>query len=95
MLTPEQIIQIRNLQIHNLKRIFDTASMAPVFKGNPKYTVNGVARIAYDDIMGEKYIIRCDNSFPESGSFWSDEDATIIAQYNSIAELVEDGWRLD
>lgn len=85
----------REFQIGNLQRIFATASLSPVFKHNPKYKVDGVPRIAYVDIMDYRYVIRCDSGFPKSGAFWSGEDAPVVAQYRSIEELVDDGWRLD
>ena len=85
----------REYQISNLESIFSAASNAPVFKGNPKYGVDGTARIGYNDVMNCKYIIRCDSGFPTSGGYWSGKDSKIIAQYNSISEVVDDGWRLD
>ncbi len=85
----------REYQINNLQRIFGEARLSPVFRRNSKYKTEGVPRIAYDDIMNDKRIIRCDNDFSRSGGFWSNTDATIIAQYDSIEELVDDGWRLD
>lgn len=85
----------REYQIANLNRIFSEASLSPVFKDNQKFKTDGVARIAYDDITANKCIIRADIAFPNSGGFWSGWDAAIIAQYGSIEELVDDGWRLD
>ena len=85
----------REYQIGNLHRIFGAASLSPVFKENEKYEVDGVPRIAYDDIMADKCIIRCDSGFPESGGYWRGKDAPLVAQYRSIEELVDDGWRLD
>jgi hypothetical protein len=81
-------------QISQLKSILSAASFAPVFRSNPKYQVDGTARIGYNDIMSCNYIIKCDTTFPESGGFWSGEGAQIIAKYNSISMLVDDGWRL-
>ncbi len=89
------VMNDREYQISQLQRIFSTASLAPVFKKNEKYTVDGVPRITYDDIMNYRCIIRCDKGFPKSGMFWSDEEAFVVAEYNSITELVDDGWRVD
>jgi hypothetical protein len=69
--------------------------MSPVFKRNSKHEVDDVPRIAYDDIIANKCVLKADSDFPNSGSFWSGEGAVIIAEYNSIEELVDDGWRLD
>jgi len=85
----------REYQISQLKRIFNAATLAPVFKENNKYTVDGVPRITYDDVMNYKCVIRCDKGFPKSGIFWSDKAAHVIAEYNSIEALVDDGWRVD
>ncbi len=85
----------RDYQISQLKRIFNAANSAPIFKDNEKYFADGVPRIAYDDIMNYKCIIRCDEEFPQSGTFWSDNNASVIAEYKNIEELVDDGWRLD
>lgn len=85
----------REIQIKNLQSIFDEARLSPVFRKNPKYKAEGVPRIAYSDIMDERCAIRCDCDFPDSGSFWNGQNAAIIAQYDSIEKLVDDGWRLD
>lgn len=91
----ELLMNDREYQVSELQSIFNAASIAPVFKENKKYTVNGIPRITFSDIMNYKCIIRCDKGFPKSGMFWSDETAFVVAEYNSIAELVDDGWRLD
>ena len=85
----------REYQISELQRTFGAALLSPVFRANTKYEVHGVPRIGYDDIRAEKCIIRCDGRFPESGQYWSGKDAPVIAQYRSIEELVDDGWRVD
>ena len=85
----------RDLQIERLEQIMNTASMSPVFRGNRKYKMDGVPRIAYDDVMSRKCIIRCDKSFPNSSGFWTDKDAPVVVEYRSIEELVDDGWVLD
>ncbi len=84
----------REYQIKNLSYIFDMASMSPCFKNNPKYpNINGSKRISYSDILNQKYIIRVQNP-PKFTSFWDDTSAHIIASYDSIEALVDDGWRL-
>jgi hypothetical protein len=82
-------------QVKNLQQIFDEARFSPVFRENPKYNIEGVARIDYDDIMNDRCIIKADKNFPDSGSFWVGKGAEIIAQYKSVQDLVDDGWRLD
>ena len=80
-----------------LERLFDDASLAPIFRMNKKYFSEKykdmVPYIAYDDVMGRKYIIRwrpndVTNSF-------HNEKGEIIAEYKSIEEIVKDGWELD
>jgi hypothetical protein len=87
------MITDKEYQIENLERIFKDGALSPVFKRNPKYPVDGISRIAYDDVMNYKCIIRHDKDFKDN-SFWS-EDADIIIEYKSIEDLVDDGWRLD
>jgi hypothetical protein len=60
-------------------------------KANPKVSSNPEEpffRIAYDDVMGYRFVIRRTPD-PEN-SFWS-EEATVIATYGSIADIVDDG----
>jgi hypothetical protein len=85
----------RDDQISSLREIFAEASFAPVFRSNPKYPVDGVSRIRYRDVLDDNYILRIDTGFPESGSFWDDAKARIIASYSSLEALVDDGWELD
>ena len=86
-----------NYQKKLLQRIYSEASLAPVFKENPKYCFNQFADmmpyIAYKDILGNKYIIRG----RPSGIFnpYDSEERAIIAEYKSLDELVNDGWRLN
>ena len=83
-------------QMKNLERIFTDGALSPVFKRNQKYPIDGgVARIAYGDVTDYKYVIsNCKDFSDEFEYFWS-EDADIIAEYKSVEELVDDGWRLD
>lgn len=83
----------REYQLINLEKIFHDGALSPVFKRNPKYSNDGVPRIAYSDVMDNKYIIRFDGEF-DGNSFWS-EDTKILVEYDSIEDLVDDGWRLD
>jgi len=81
-----------SFQKKTLQNIYANASYAPFLKKNTKYSVgkffNKTPYISYDDIMNNKYIIRG----KESGV---SEKGEIIAEYKSIDELVNDGWRLD
>jgi hypothetical protein len=88
-------------QISNIEKIYNDGLLAPVFKSNEKHCGNGssylsgfVPRISYDDIMNFKKIIRWCPQSELDNRFWS-EETEVIAEYDSISELVSDGWRLD
>ena len=87
----------KDYQKKNIEAIYAAASLAPVFKKNPKHSVGNYADltpyISYNDIMENKYIIR-GRPIGEHNSFDS-EEREIIAEYDSIESLVNDGWRLD
>lgn len=84
-------------QVRNIRNIFNSASMSPVFKRNENYCIGNFANmtpyIAYNDVHNDKYIIRA-RPFSENNSFDS-EEREIIKEYSSIESLVHDGWRLD
>ena len=85
----------REWQIMHLERIYRDAALSPFFKDNPRFSSTPdepFFRIAYADVMNNRFVIR---RTPDSeNSFWS-EEATVIATYGSIADIVDDGWRLD
>lgn len=87
----------KEYQKKNLQLIYRDASLAPVFHKNDKYCKgsfeNIIPFIAYDDVMDNKYIIRARDE-GIINSFFS-EKTEIVVKYESIDELVEDGWRLD
>jgi hypothetical protein len=80
-------------QLFNLERIIDGGVGSPVFKPNAKFPVEGLARIAYSDVMDRKYVIR-DTGTHDLNSCWN-EKTKVIAEYRSMEALVDDGWRLD
>jgi len=87
----------KEYQKKNLEVIYNAASMAPVFKSNPKYCIGRfedlTPYISYNDIMSYKYIIR-GRPVEEHNSFDAQE-REIIVEYDSLESLVNDGWRLD
>ena len=88
------MIDDKEYQIKNLEEIISKGKLSPVFKRNSKFPMNeGIARIAYSDVMDFKCIIRSDTGI-SGNAFWS-EDAEIIAEYDNLQALVDDGWRLD
>jgi hypothetical protein len=88
----------RSYQIKNIEYIFSTSSLAPVFKLNPKYSIGDLAGltpyIAYDDVMSYNYIIR-GRALQEPINNFDNEKRIVIAEYDSIESMVDDGWRLD
>jgi len=84
-------------QVRNLAHIFNAASMAPVFKQNPKYCTGKFAKltpyISYNDVRNYKYIIRARPL--DIHKTFDSEERDIIIQYNSIEQLVNDEWQLD
>lgn len=86
-------------QKKNLERIFADAIYPPIFKSNPKYCkdnfTGAIPFISYDDVMNWKYIIRAGKSMENDVENYNAEECPIIIPYNSIEDLVNDGWRLD
>jgi len=91
--TPDEILESN---IKNLQKIFSYMHIQPVFKKNDKYSeqlTNGAGMICYADLFKNNYVIR-------RGSFSNfqyevDENSEIIASYESIEQMINDGWRLD
>ena len=81
-------------QKHFLEKIYSDALHAPVFKSNSKFCIEQFARltpyIAFGDVMNNKFIIRGTNDYNNKS-----ESNPILVEYNSMDELLEDGWRLD
>lgn len=94
---PSRIDADIEYQKKNLDAIYDAASMAPIFKSNPKYCIGKFAEltpyISYNDVRNYKYIIR---GRPDSEqNHFDDQEREIIAKYDNVESLVNDGWRLD
>lgn len=73
-------------------------SFSFLLQHNPKYCVgkfaNVVPFILYDEVGSKyRYIVRCRPLYLESKDSCSVDD--IIAEYDSIESLVNDGWRMD
>jgi hypothetical protein len=84
-------------QKRNLEAIYRGANLAPAFKLNPNYCIGDFAGltpyISYDDVMNYKFIIRARPR--DVFNHFDNEKREIIAEYDSIDSLVNDGWRLD
>lgn len=86
----------KEYQRKNLEAIYRSASMAPIFRRNPKYCIGRFADltpyISYNDIMDYKYIIRGCHGIDEILAL---KEGEIIVEYDSLESLINDGWRLD
>lgn len=85
-----------DLERKRLEIIFRDPTFAPIFKQNPKYCVNQFAEltpyISHKDIIKNRVYIRgCPIG---SGLSYDSGQRDVIVTYNSIDELVNDGWRL-
>ena len=88
-------------QLKMLTRIFETGiPPMPIFRYNHAGVEEGMLPyISCSDLMDYKYNIRVipgDVFFGnDSDNFEKIENGKIIASYNSLEELVNDGWELD
>jgi hypothetical protein len=87
----------KEIQKKNLEQIYSAGSHTPVFKNNQKHCIGNFASltpyISYNDVITNKYIIR-GRPIGMYGSFDA-EAREVIAEYDSLESLVDDGWRLD
>ena len=95
----ERMARIKQQQLESLRKIFEMGMPpTPAFKSYHKGVPDGmIPYISFSDLMDYKYNIR---AIPDS-DFWGKdkvektENGKIIAHYNSLEELVDDGWMLD
>ena len=78
------------------KSAFDAATHPIILKSNPKYSnkLNGMTPyICYDDVMEYCCVIK---AYPNDGmpSFVSTE-GEVVSNYDSIEDMVRDGWQID
>ena len=86
-------------EIRLFKQVYDDAMYAPYVRWNPKYKTeefNGMTPyICIDDICDYKYVV-CAIPDEEAVTMLQEQQRrNVIVEYNSIEEMVEDGWRLD
>jgi hypothetical protein len=89
-LSEDQWFQKRELQLIALHGRF-----SPVFRRNRKYELGEdcVAFIARDDLIAGRICVRKTDDLDSLGDGGADRD--LVAMYESLDELVRDGWRLD
>jgi hypothetical protein len=93
--------RIKKNQLKMLQKVFDTWIPAtPAFRPNHEGVPEGmVPYISCSDVHDYKYNIRVipsEEFFSQDGeSYEKKENSEIIAHYDSLEDLVEDGWVLD
>ena len=93
--------QEKERQLMMLRKIYDNwMPPTPAFKANHEVVPDGmVPYISCSDVHDYKYYIRItpENVFLSEDDGWFEkmEEGTIIAHYESMEELVADGWILD
>ena len=92
----------KEMQLKQLQKVFETwMPPTPAFKTNHEGVLNGmIPYISCSDVHDYKYKIRIIpvNVFLSRGeddSYEKMENGEVIAQYETLEELVEDGWQLD
>lgn len=95
----ERLERIKQQQLEWLREIFKTGMPpTPAFKSYHEGVPDGmIPYISYSDLLDYKYNIR---AIPISDFLGEDkvektENGKIIAHYDSLEELVDDGWMLD
>ena len=95
----ERMERIKQQQLESLRQIIETGMPpTPAFKSYHEGVPDGmIPYISYSDLIDYKYNIR---AIPVSDFLGKDrvdktENGEIIAHYNSLEELVDDGWMLD
>lgn len=86
-------------QLKALKEIYRTANISPVFRPNAKYASqikeNEVPYIALNDVLEDLFVIRLLPCDVVSRQFPITAEGQVLVEYQSIEELVKDGWELD
>lgn len=83
----------RQYQIKTILAIYSCAFFSPVFKLNKKYDPekknNLVPFITEGDLKNKKFVIRGTSDYDNKK-----DSNTVIAEYGTVQELVDDGWKL-
>ena len=92
-------------EIRLISEVYEDAKYAPLLRWNLKFKTkqfDGMTPyICLNDICHHKYVVCAipdrdvDKMFQEYGMLQEFSRREVIAEYNSIEEMVEDGWRLD
>ena len=83
-------MESKNYQKKHLETIYRDAAYTPVFRQNPKYSINQFSNltpyISYNDVINNKFIIR--GRPIDFYSSYDSEEREIIVEYNSLDELI-------
>ena len=91
-------------EIERFKEVYEDAMYAPLLRWNPKYETEDFAGmvpyICIKDICDYNYVVCAIpnvvvNKQLEKGPLQEMSRRKVIAEYNSLEEMVKDGWRLD
>lgn len=84
-------------QINLIDSLVEDAMYGLTFSSNEKYCTGRfsdcIPFININDVLARNFIIRAD--FSEKHNPWNTDEMEIIARYESVESLVEDGWLLD
>ena len=86
-------------EIRLFKEVYEDAMYAPLLRWNPKYQTSQFAGmtpyICIDDICDYKYVVCAIPNKDVTPMLQERFRRNVIAEYDSLEEMVEDGWILD
>ena len=86
-------------EVRLFKQVYDLAKYAPYVRWNPKYKTEKFNEmtpyICIDDIVNYKYVICAIPDEEVTMALQELHRRNVIVEYNSIEEMVNDGWILD
>ena len=86
-------------EVRLFKQVYEDAMYAPYVRWNPKYKTGKfkgmTPYICIDDICDYKYVICAIPEAVATTPLHELHRRNVIVEYNSIEEMVADGWRLD
>ena len=86
-------------EVRLFKKVYDDAMCAPYLRWNPKYKTKEFSGmtpyICIADICDYNYVVCAIPDNEAHMMLQEQERRNVIVEYNSVEEMVEDGWRLD
>jgi hypothetical protein len=95
----ERLAAYYSQDLSTLKGIVSHARRAPIFRKNKRFselhTQDTVYQIPFSSILEGELLI-CAHSRGEGPSnFWDSEAPSVVKRYDTIEDLLADGWMLD